>query len=82
MKLCFLLLITVAIYSSLAMSMPGSVGQAKPADAAVNEVVNQVRGDIETKTGKTYTTFNVVSYATQVCVDECEGYGKRSKSQR
>ena len=38
----------------------------KPADAVAQEVATANKGDIEGKTGKTYGTFDVVSYGTQL----------------
>lgn len=48
------------------MSMPGGFKEASPATPEEQEVLDQVRGDVENNLGKKFSVFTAVQYTTQV----------------
>ncbi|XP_075054363.1 cystatin-B-like [Mixophyes fleayi] len=48
------------------MAMVGGLGRAKPANAAVQSICDQMRREVEQKTGRSFITFRAVQYKTQV----------------
>ncbi|XP_075053539.1 cystatin-B-like [Mixophyes fleayi] len=48
------------------MAMCGGIGKSKPADPEVQRVCDQVKPEVEEKEGRTFSTFNVVVYKSQV----------------
>ena len=46
--------------------MLGGHSAAKEATPEVQQVADQVRSQVQTKTNKTYTTFKLINYTTQV----------------
>merc|ERR1711974_310015 len=47
------------------MKKAGAMTGVKPADGEAQAAIDAVKGAVETKTGKKYTEFKAVSYATQ-----------------
>jgi cystatin-A/B len=47
-------------------SRPGGMKEPQPMTDEVREMVLSIRSEIEAKAGKNFSTFNPVSYATQV----------------
>lgn len=46
--------------------MCGGTSDAKPADAEIQAIINEVKGAVEDKVGKKLDTYTPVSYKTQV----------------
>ncbi|KAK0064893.1 cystatin-A [Biomphalaria pfeifferi] len=48
------------------MSVPGGLSELKDADDEVRNLINQVRHDLESKVGTTFTIYEAVSFKIQV----------------
>jgi len=48
------------------MSQPGSVKPSKPADNEIISIAMTTKAEIESKAGRTFTTFKPTEYSTQV----------------
>lgn len=48
------------------MPLCGGIGEAKPADDDVKDILSQVKSQVEGKTNASYDCFEAVSYGTQV----------------
>ncbi|XP_004712358.1 cystatin-A [Echinops telfairi] len=46
--------------------LPGGLSEAKPATPEVQEMVNEVKSQLEEQTNETYEEFEAVEYKTQV----------------
>lgn len=46
--------------------MLGGFGNVKDADSDIQTIVDQVKNDVQEKTGKSYDTFKAVKYTSQV----------------
>jgi hypothetical protein len=51
---------------SINMAKVGGMKEVKPIDADATAIANHVKADVESKAGKSYGTYEPVSYATQV----------------
>uniref|UniRef100_A0A2C9KTU7 Cystatin domain-containing protein n=1 Tax=Biomphalaria glabrata TaxID=6526 RepID=A0A2C9KTU7_BIOGL len=48
------------------MSVPGGLSELKDADEEVRNLIKQVRDDLESRVGTTFTIYEAVSFKTQV----------------
>ncbi|XP_075054361.1 cystatin-B-like [Mixophyes fleayi] len=47
------------------MSMVGGLGDVQPADSEVQSICDQMKKQVEEKTGRSFSIFNAVEYKTQ-----------------
>ncbi|XP_075053955.1 cystatin-A-like [Mixophyes fleayi] len=47
------------------MSMDGGLGDVQPADSEVQSICDQMKKQVEEKTGSSFSIFNAVEYKTQ-----------------
>jgi hypothetical protein len=51
------------------MAKVGGMKEVKPIDADATAIANHVKAEVEAKAGKSFATYEPVSYATQVCIN-------------
>ncbi|RWS28929.1 cell cycle-regulated histone H1-binding protein-like protein [Leptotrombidium deliense] len=48
------------------VSVPGGIGELKPADDTVNDICAKIRAEVENKAGKQFVEFTAINYASQL----------------